>query len=95
MKEKLTVQNNNGDSKEFDILFTFESNHTHKNYVTYTDYSKDEEGNINCYSSVLEEGKLLSIETEEELKMIDKMLQTITASTKLKYQMVIPEDECI
>jgi len=95
MKEKITVKNKNGDSKEFDILFTFESNHTHKKYVTYTDYSKDEDGNINCYSSMKEENELFPIETEEELKMIEKMLQTITASTKLKYKMKDSEDELI
>lgn len=95
MKEKLTIKTNNGDSQEFDILFMFESNYTHKKYVTYTDYSKGEDGNMNCYSSILEEGKLLSIDTEQELKMIDRMLQTITASTKLKYKMVNSEEECI
>lgn len=94
MKEKLIVQNDH-DQKEFDVLFTFESDHTHKQYVAYTDYSKDNDGNINCFSSILEEGRLLSIETEKEKAMIDQMLQTITASTKLKYHMVDTEDECI
>ena len=91
MKERLTIQDSNEGNKEFDILFTFESDRTHKKYITYTDYSKDEEGNMNCYSFIIEGGKLLPIDTEDELKVIDKMLQTITASTKLKYKMTNSE----
>ncbi len=86
MSEKLTISNTSGKSKELDILFTFESRSTKKKYVTYTDYSKDSDGSINCWSSILENGKLISIETEEELQWINKILETIMVSTKLKYR---------
>ncbi|MDE5586902.1 MAG: DUF1292 domain-containing protein, partial [Bacilli bacterium] len=87
MKEKLTISDANGKIQELEILFTFESKKTNKKYVTYTDYSKDSEGNINCWSSILENGNLISIETEEELEWVNKILKTIMASTKLKYRM--------
>lgn len=88
MKEKLTIRNIDGQEKEYDILFTFEFNRTKKKYVAYTDYSKGDDGNMNCYSYILEDTKLLPIETEEEIKVVERLLQTITESTKLKYQMI-------
>ena len=54
MEEKILIKNDNGEEKEFTVLFTFESNETGKKYVTYTDYSKDYKGNINCYSGYYE-----------------------------------------
>lgn len=87
MKEKLTISASNGEIKKMNILFTFESKQTKKKYVTYTDFSKDQEGNINCWSSILEGEKLISIETEEEFEWINKILQTIMVSTKVKYRM--------
>ena len=41
MEEKILIKNDQGEEKEFDILFTFESNETGKKYVTYTDYTKE------------------------------------------------------
>lgn len=85
MNEKLIIKNDNNEEKEFDILFTFESENTNKKYVTYTDYSKDYKGKINCWSSYYEGDKLLPVTTEPELKIIDEMLNTISNSSKLKY----------
>ena len=50
MQDKILIKNDQGQEKEFDILFTFTSNDTGKDYITYTDYEKDEQGNIKCYS---------------------------------------------
>ncbi len=86
MENYLTIKTAQGEEKEFEILFSFESENTNKKYVTYTDYSKDEEGNIICYSSILEDdGKLSKIDTEAELKIIDDMLNTLVETTKLTY----------
>ncbi len=82
----LTIRNDNNEEKEFDILFTFESEETNKKYVTYTDYSKNYKGKINCWSSVYEGDQLLPVETENELKIIDEVLKTLSNSTKEKYQ---------
>ena len=86
MENYLTIKTAQGEEKEFEILFSFESDNTNKKYITYTDYSKDDNGNIICYSSILEEdGKLSKIDTEPELKIIDEMLNTLVETTKLKY----------
>ncbi len=86
MDNYITIKNDKNEEKEFEILFSFESDNTNKKYITYTDYSKDDNGNIICYSSILEEdGKLSKIDTEPELKIIDEMLNTLVETTKLKY----------
>ena len=86
MENYITIKNDKNEEKEFEILFSFESDNTNKKYITYTDYSKDDNGNIICYSSILEDdGKLSKIDTEPELKIIDEMLNTLVETTKLKY----------
>ncbi|MDE5888993.1 MAG: DUF1292 domain-containing protein, partial [Bacilli bacterium] len=80
MEEKIVIKNDNNEEKEFDILFTFESKETKKKYVTYTDYSKDYKGKIKCWSSYYEGNELKPVETETELKIIDKMLRTLSKS---------------
>jgi len=85
MKETIKIKNNNGESKEFDVLFTFESTNTKRKYVTYTDYEKDELGNIQCYSGYYKGEKLLPVTTEAELTIIEETLKTITASIQDKY----------
>lgn len=85
MEKKITIKNNNNEEKEFDILFTFTSKETKKEYVTYTAYEKDEHGNIKCYSSLKDGDKLLPVTTEKELDAIDEILKEIVANTKVKY----------
>jgi len=85
MDNKIIIRNDNNEEKEFDVLFTFVSKETNKKYITYTDYSKDYKGKMNCWSSYYEGNKLLPVTTEKELKTIDIMLKTISASTKEKY----------
>lgn len=85
MEEKIIIKNENNEEKEFDIIFTFESKETHKKYVTYTDFSKDYKGKINCWSSYYEGEELKPVTTEKELQVIDEMLKTISNSTKEKY----------
>ena len=86
MKDYLTITNENNETKEFEILFSFESEETNKKYVTYTDYSKDDDGNIICYSAILEkDGKLSKIDTEHEKAIVDELLNTLVESTKMNY----------
>ncbi len=85
MNKKIIIKNDKGEEKEFDILFTFTSKETGKEYVTYTDYTKDYKGNLNCYSGYYEGEKLLPVETEDEKKFIDETLQTLTETIKYKY----------
>lgn len=80
MEEKMTfkVFDDNGKEIECEVLFTFESDETKKNYIVYTDNTLDSEGNTKVYASVYtpdtEETKLEPIESEQEWAMIEKIL---------------------
>lgn len=75
------VTNDEGKEVECEVLFTFESDETKKNYIVYTDNTVDEEGNTKVYASVYnpkeEETKLLPIETEKEWKIIETILEEL------------------
>lgn len=75
-----------GKEIEFEVLFTFESNETNKNYMVYTDNSKDEEGNIRVFASVFnpsdEPLELLPVETEREWKIIETILDSVQEQNK-------------
>ena len=85
MEEKILIKNDLGEEKEFDVLFTFNSKETGKKYVTYTDYTKDYKGNLNCYSGYYEGDKLLPVESEKELTFIKETLKTLTETINYKY----------
>ena len=81
MKEEtmtFKVINDEGKEVECEVLFTFESDETKKNYIVYTDNTLDEEGNTKVYASIYnpdqDETKLLPIETEKEWKIIETIL---------------------
>jgi len=84
MEEKLTFKITGEDGKEIDCeaLFTFEGKETGKNYIVYTDNTTDEEGNTKVYASVYDPEKqdqnLQPIETEEEWKMVEEILDELT-----------------
>ena len=86
MNEKILITNDQGEEKEFDVLFTFESKDTGKKYVTYTDYTKDYKGNINCYSGYYEGNVLLPVYTEKEKAFINETLKTLTETINYKYK---------
>ncbi len=76
------------DGKEitFEVLFTFESDETGKNYMIYTDNSRDDDGNIRVYASVFvpdaDPLELLPVETEREWKIIETILTAIQEENK-------------
>ena len=80
------VVDQNSNTIEFEILFTFESDETHKNYMVYTDNTKDENGNVRVYASVFvpdaEPLELLPVETEREWKIIETILESIEEENK-------------
>ena len=82
-EEKMTfkVFNDEGQEVECEVLFTFESDETKKNYIVYTDNTLDEEGNTKVYASIYnpdeDETKLLPIETEKEWKIIETILDEL------------------
>lgn len=87
-KNTFSMLDENGNEIIYDVLFTFESDETNKNYIVYTDNSKDEEGNIQVYASIYDpknpKGKLEAIETEKEWKVIETILNTLQEEIKNK-----------
>ncbi|MBE6139815.1 MAG: DUF1292 domain-containing protein [Firmicutes bacterium] len=88
MKEEtmtFKVINDEGQEIECEVLFTFESDETKKNYIVYTDNTIDEEGNTKVYASIYnpdqDETKLLPIETEKEWKIIETILEELQNET--------------
>lgn len=85
-KKKFVVLDENGKEVVCEPLFTFESDETKKQYVVYTDNSKDENGNVRVFASIYnnkkEGGELLPIKTEKEWKVIETILETIQEETK-------------
>ena len=80
------VIDNEGKEIEFEVLFTFESDETKKNYMVYTDNTMDENGNVRVYASVFkpeaEPLELLPVETEREWKIIETILESIEEENK-------------
>ena len=88
MNDKIKIKNELSE-KEFTILFSFEfDNH---NYITYTNYEKDENGNILCFSSIYDNDKLMPVNDEKALDMIDEILNHMVEETKNKF--IIEEDK--
>ena len=87
-EEKMTfnVIDDNGKEIECEVLFTFESDETKKNYIVYTDNTTDEDGNIKVYASIYNpntpESELMPIESESEWKIIETILEEIQAEIK-------------
>jgi len=85
-KNKFIVINDEGKEIECEVLFTFESEETNKNYIVYTDNTIDEIGNIKVYASIFdpnnENTKLEPIETEKEWKIIENILETLQEEAK-------------
>ena len=82
------VINEEGREIVCDILFTFDSEETNKSYIVYTDNTKDEAGNIQVFASIYdpkqESPKLEPIETEQEWKIIETILNTLQEEIKKK-----------
>ena len=80
-KNSFTMIDDNGNETVYDILFTFESEETHKNYIVYTDNTRDEAGNVEVYASIYDpenpHSRLEAIETEKEWKVIETILETL------------------
>jgi len=82
------VINEEGREIVCDILFTFDSEETNKSYIVYTDNTKDEAGNVQVFASIYdpkqESPKLEPIETEQEWKIIETILNTLQEEIKKK-----------
>ncbi len=86
-KNTFSMLDENGNEVVYDVLFTFESDETNKNYIVYTDNQKDPNtGNIEVYASIYypddKNGRLEAIETEKEWKVIETILNTLQEEVK-------------
>ena len=76
-----TVTDNEGNTIEYEILFTFDSDETGKSYIVFTDHTEDEEGSIVTYAAVYDKNgevlELQDIETEQEWNLIENLLASI------------------
>ena len=81
--EKMTfkVMDETGREVECEVLFTFESTETKKNYVVYTDNTTDESGSTRVYASIYDatgaDKSLKPIESEQEWDVIENILSSI------------------
>ena len=85
-KQKFVVLDEHGKEVVCEPLFTFESEETKKQYVVYTDNSKDKNSNIRVFASIYkingDSQELLPIKTEREWKVIETILDTIQEESK-------------
>ena len=68
MKDTITIKNDLGEEKTFDIVFSFISKDTNKEYITYTDYTKDYKGNIKSLSTRLNKKKRVKVRKHEKIR---------------------------
>lgn len=75
-----------GKERTCEVLFTFESEETNKNYMVYTDNTTDKEGNTRVYASIYKATKdkmeLEPIESEREWKIVETILNSIQEENK-------------
>ncbi len=87
-KNTFSMIDENGNEVVYDVLFTFESEETNKNYIVYTDNQRDETGNIEVYASIYypddPHSKLEAIQTEKEWKVIETILETLQEEVRNK-----------
>ena len=82
-EERMTfnITNDEGQEVECEVLFTFESDETGKNYMVYTDNTTDESGSTRVYASIYDatgaDKSLKPIESEQEWDVIENILSSI------------------
>lgn len=84
----IQIKDKNGNEVEYNILFSFDSKNTKKHYIVYTDYNKNENEktiiHTACWDLNSKERKLEKINTEYELSIINKFIQTIEETLNKK-----------
>jgi len=81
-----TIIDNEGKERTCEVLFTFESDETNKNYIVYTDNTKDDDGNVRVYASIYKKTakktELQPIDSEREWKIVETILESIQEEGK-------------
>ena len=70
-----------GDSRQYDILFTFENDASKESYIVFTDHERLPGQPINVYANRFDPDNgrlsLLPIETQEEWDLVESVLKTL------------------
>ena len=81
INSSFTMIDEDGVEKEYDVLFTFDSEETNKSYIAYADNTKDADGKLAVYASTYnkdgETTELKALETEKEWKIVETVLQSL------------------
>lgn len=81
--EILLIPDENGEEKEYAILLTFDIESKNRSYVLYTDYTKDEEGNLKIFASIYgEEWNLSPLVDSDEIEFINNYIKELEADVK-------------
>lgn len=85
-KSKFTLIDDSGVEREYEMLFTFDSDETKKSYMVYTDHDKDADGKEKVYASIFDptglDKNIYPIESEKEWLTICNILNSIQAKIK-------------
>lgn len=76
-----TITDDKGNTLEYEILFTFDSEETQASYIVFTDNKLDKDGNIITYAATYQKEddilKLYDIKTDNEWALIENLLASI------------------
>ena len=76
-----TITDSKGEVKEYEILFTFDSEENKKSYIVFTDNTTNDDGSIITYAATYDKDgaklELKDIETEKEWTLIENLLSQI------------------
>ena len=82
---QITLIDDQGNEKEFEVLFTFNNEELGKQYVLYYDTTVEEPS---VFASIYDDaGQLFPIETPEEWEMVEEMTENCT--TDLEKALVV------
>ena len=96
-KSKFTLIDDSGVEREYEMLFTFDSDETKKSYMVYTDHDKDADGKEKVYASIFDpnglDKNIYPIESEKEwltiCNILNKLIKNdLTASIYVKLNKV-------
>lgn len=77
MKKTITIYDEDGSAKNYEILFTYDDEDTHTSYVYYYDSAEEETVFVSKYD---EEGHLFPLEDGDEWEKADEILASYNGS---------------
>lgn len=88
----IVITDENGQEKEYEILFTFDNEENGHSYVVYFDPDDDEpQAQASIYT---DDGQLLSVEDPEEWELIEEVFQSFVANDEENEETEYCEDDC-